>query len=381
MTGETMNRQLQMVDLTSQYLRIKTEIDQAIQDVLDSARFIKGPVVQAFEKELSEFLDVRHVISCANGTDALQVAVMALDIKPGDEIIVPAFTYAATAEVIGLLRLTPIMVDVDLDTFNTSAELIEPYISNRTKAIVPVHLYGQCCDMDGIMELASKYNLHVIEDSAQSIGSMVQYQGDWQSSGSIGHIGCTSFFPSKNLGCYGDGGAIYTNDDTLAEKIRMIANHGQRKKYYHSVIGVNSRLDAIQAAILRVKLKYLRKYCNARIKVADKYDAAFRTHSHLAIPERSKWSTHVFHQYTLQIGKGLRDELKSYLSSRGIATMIYYPLPLYRQEAYAGYFDNSPLPNSEQLCASVLSLPIHTEMISEDQNYIIDSVLSFFQDF
>ena len=303
---------------------------------------------------------------------------MALDMEPGDEVIVPAFTYVATAEVIALMRLRPIMVDVDPFTYNTSSEYISSHISERAKAIVPVHLYGQCCDMSTIMDLADRHDLRVIEDGAQSIGARTLYDGSWHSSGTIGDIGCTSFFPSKNLGCYGDGGALYTNDNALAQKIRMIANHGQAKKYYHAMVGVNSRLDAMQAAILRVKLKYLKYYCDARVRVADRYDAAFREHPSMTIPRRTDYSTHVFHQYTVQVASAVRDDLKEFLAKQGIPSMIYYPLPLYRQEAYRSYYDGGPLPHTEQLCASVLSLPIHTEMKEEDQDYIIAQVLSYF---
>ena len=375
----SMTKQLQMVDLIGQYERLKDEIDTSMKEVLRSARFIKGPVVQKFEEELADYLSIKHVIACGNGTDALQIALMAFDLKPGDEVIVPAFTYVATAEVIGLLGLRPIMIDVDRETFNISPEYIESFITSKTKAIVPVHLYGQCCDMEKVMELAERHDLYVVEDSAQSIGGKTLYQGDWKSSGGIGHIGCTSFFPSKNLGCYGDGGAIFTNDDLLAQKIRMIANHGQSKKYYHALIGVNSRLDALQAAVLRVKLRYLDSFCETRNGVADRYDQAFKIHDAISTPVRVNYSTHVFHQYTIKVAAESRDSLKSFLAGKGIPSMIYYPLPLYRQEAYATFYDKGPMANTEELCASVLSLPIHTEMKAEDQDYIIDSVLSFFE--
>jgi len=371
---------IHMVDLVGQYNQIKTEIDKGINEVLTTGRFIQGPVVRAFESELAEYLGVKHVIPCANGTDALQIALMALGLVPGDEVIVPAFTYAATAEVIGLLNLQPVMVDVEPDSFNTSVELIEGHISERTKAIVPVHLYGQCCDMGALKELAIKHDLKIVEDGAQSIGASILSDGKWSSSGTIGDIGCTSFFPSKNLGCYGDGGALFTNDDDLAQRIRMIANHGQARKYYHSVIGVNSRLDAMQAAILRVKLRHLDTYCDSRRKVADRYDQAFEGHSSLSTPHRVDHSSHVFHQYTLKVASGQRDSLKSYLLEAGVPSMIYYPLPLYKQEAYAPYFNGVPLPHTEALCASVLSLPIHTEMSDKVQDYIIHKVITYFDD-
>ncbi len=370
---------IQMVDLIAQYRAVKNEIDSAIQDVLNSARFIKGPIVQSFEEELSEFLSGASVITCANGTDALQIALMSLGLKPGDEVIVPAFTYVATAEVIGLLGLRPIMVDVDPDFFNTDVSFIASHITPRTKAIVPVHLYGQSCDLGPIMKLAKDHDLYVIEDAAQSIGSKVYMNDEWHHSGTVGHIGCTSFFPSKNLGCYGDGGALFTRDKSLAEKIKMIANHGQKKKYYHSVIGVNSRLDALQAAVLRIKLRHLRKYCEVRNQVADSYDQAFADHDFLAIPKRSTYSKHVFHQYTLKVAGGHRDNLKSYLSSRQIPSMIYYPLPLYEQEAYKEFYDGVGLKHTEKLCRSVLSLPIHTEMTESQLDYIQEGVLSYFR--
>lgn len=360
---------LQMVDLKGQYLKIKPEIDEAVLDVIESTRFIKGPVVTDFENNLADYLGVNHVIGCANGTDALQVAMMALGLKPGDEVIVPAFTYVATAEVIALLGLTPVMVDVNLDDFNIQIDDLEDYISDKTKAIVPVHLFGQNADMESIMSLAKKHNLYVIEDAAQSIGS--EYKG--KKSGTIGHIGCTSFFPSKNLGCMGDGGAIFTNDDELGHKIRMVANHGQSKQYHHSAIGVNSRLDAIQAAILNVKLKYLDEYAEARRIAAGRYDTLL-SKSNIETPFRSKDSTHVFHQYTLKSTD--RNRYLEKLKSAKIPHNIYYPIPLYKQEAYKQGRESLFLENTELLCKQVFSLPMHTELTEEQQVYMINQLLS-----
>ena len=372
--------QIQMVDLKGQYNKIKDEIDRAVLECIASAAFINGPKVSEFQQNLESYLKVRHVVPCANGTDALQIALMALDLQEGDEIIVPSFTYVATAEVIALLKLKPVMVEVDENTFNVTAEIIEKAITPRTKAIVPVHLFGQSCDMEAIMRVAEKHNLYVVEDNAQAIGAdFIDSSGEIKKTGTIGHIGCTSFFPSKNLGCYGDGGAIFTNDDRLAAKMRMIANHGQAKKYYHSVIGVNSRLDSLQAAILNVKLPYLDEYCALRGAVAERYDAAFADINELQTPAREEKSTHVFHQYTLQVKNGGRDELQKHLQEKGVPSMIYYPVPLYRQDAFKNYVsDDFELPITEKLCRSVLSLPVHTEMDEETQNYIIKNVREFF---
>ena len=377
----TLTSKIDMVDLKGQYQKIKNEIDAEIKEVLDSAWFIKGPKVAAFEADLANYLDVKHVISCANGTDALQVAMMALGLQPGDEVIVPAFTYVATAEVIALLRLNPIMIDVDPDSFNSTAALVEAAITPKTKAIVPVHLYGQSADMEGIMAVAKKHNLYVIEDNAQAIGSDYTFSnGKIQKSGTIGNIGCTSFFPSKNLGCYGDGGAIFTNNDELAAQIRIVANHGQHKKYHHSLIGCNSRLDAIQAAVLKVKLQYLDNYAAARQAVAASYDQAFADIPEITVPKRMANSTHVFHQYTMKIANGKRDALKAYLAERNIPSMIYYPIPLYKQIAFAPYYEGkAPLPVTEALCQSVISLPIHTEMDGTTITYITETVKQFFQ--
>jgi len=374
-------KHIPMVDLKGQYAKIKNEIDEVVLACIASANFINGPEVKAFEKDLAQYLGCEHVIGCANGTDALQIALMALGLKQGDEVIVPAFTYVATAEVIALLGLRPKMVDVDRHTFNVSADIVRQAVSPKTKAIVPVHLFGQSCDMGPIMDVARELGLFVIEDNAQAIGAdCISSNGAGRrKTGTIGHIGCTSFFPSKNLGCYGDGGAIFTDDDELAARIRMIGNHGQAKKYYHSVIGVNSRLDSLQAAILNVKLRHLDDYCVARQAAAAKYDAAFGAIKGLQVPKREPTSTHVFHQYTLLVAGGRRDALKQHLEEKGIPAMIYYPLPLYRQDAFRQFVpEGFELPVTESLCDSVLSLPIHTEMDDATQMFIIESVSEFF---
>ncbi len=370
---------IQMVDLKSQYQKIKTEIDEAVLNCIASTAFINGAEVKSFQKNLENYLRVENVIPCANGTDALQIALMALGLEPDDEVIVPAFTYVATTEVIALLRLKPVMVEVDANTFNVTAEIIEQSITPRTKAIVPVHLFGQSCDMEAIMRIAEKHNLYVVEDNAQSLGADYTFSdGTIRKTGTIGHIGCTSFFPSKNLGCFGDGGAMFTNDNDLAKKMRMIANHGQAKKYYHSVIGVNSRLDTLQAAILDVKLKYLDEYAAARQKAAKFYDDAFKDIEDLQTPVYQLNSTHVFHQYTLQVKNGKRDALQAFLQSKEIPSMIYYPLPLYHQEAFKTYAaPDFELPVTEKLCESVLSLPIHTEM-NEIYSIIFQNRSNFF---
>jgi UDP-2-acetamido-2-deoxy-ribo-hexuluronate aminotransferase len=372
--------QIEMVDLKGQYNKIKTEIDHAVISSIASASFINGPAVKEFQLNLEQYLGVKHVIPCANGTDSLQIAMMALNLKPGDEVICPAFTYVATAEVIGLLGLTPVMVDVDPKTFNITAKDIEKAITPKTKVIVPVHLYGQSCDMEPIMKLAEKHNLYVVEDNAQAIGADYTFSdGRVAKTGTIGHIGSTSFFPSKNLGCYGDGGALMTNDDEFANKMRMIANHGQEKKYYHKVLGCNSRLDTIQAAILNVKIKHLDLYSQARNAMATYYDLALSTLDELEVPARQINSSHVFHQYTLKVTNGKRKELQKYLAEKGIPSMIYYPLPLYKQEAFQQFVSSDfLLATSEELCNQVLSLPIHTEMNIEHINFICNSVKSFF---
>jgi dTDP-4-amino-4,6-dideoxygalactose transaminase len=376
--------QIQMVDLKGQYLNIKSDVDNAIQSVIDRTQFIKGTDVKEFEQNLAEYLQVKHVISCANGTDALQIAMMALELKPGDEVIVPVFTYIATAEVIGLLGLVPVMVDVDPNTFCIDVNQVTAKITSRTKAIVPVHLFGQCANMEELMKVAVLNNLYVIEDTAQAIGAKYMFNnGDIKSAGCIGDIGTTSFFPSKNLGCYGDGGAMFTNDDKLAEKIRMICNHGQKVQYVHDVIGVNSRLDTIQAGILNVKLVRLRDYEMARNIVAERYDDILGECNWLQIPVRNTHSTHVFHQYTIKIkeGKEMRDNLRKSMSEKGIPTMIYYPIPLHLQKAFATEgIGNGSFPVSEILCDTVLSLPIHTEMTEEMMLYITDKLKLSYQE-
>lgn len=375
---------LQMVDLKGQYLKIKDEVDAGIQNVIDNTAFINGPIVKEFAQHLSEYMGGCHVTTCANGTDALQIALMALELKPGDEVIVPAFTYVASAEVIGLLGLTPVMVDVDYDTFNVTVDNIKKALSPKTKAIIPVHLFGQSCDMEPILAFAKEHNLYVIEDNAQAIGAEYTFSdGRKAKTGTMGTIGCTSFFPSKNLGCYGDGGAIFTNDDKLAERIAMIANHGQRVKYYHAVIGCNSRLDSIQAAVLDVKLKHLDEYCAARHEAASYYTQQLKAfdpqENFIITPKENENSTHVYHQYTLKIKNNKRDALKAYLAEQGVPSMIYYPLPLQEQEAFMPITRAAESLDNAEVCAySVLSLPIHTEMSRGMQDTIIDAIKQFF---
>lgn len=370
-------RKIQMVDLKGQYEKIKDEVDEGIRQVIDSTAFINGPAVKEFQADLEKYLNVKHVIPCANGTDALQIAMMALGLKAGDEVITAAFTYVATAEVIGLLGLTPVLVDVNADTFDLDLDAVERNITPKTKAIVPVHLFGQCADMERLMAIAKKHNLFVIEDTAQAIGADYTFSdGKTAKAGTIGTVGCTSFFPSKNLGCYGDGGAMYTNDDELAKKLRMVAHHGQSALYMHDVLGVNSRLDTIQAVVLKAKLKHLDAYAAARRSVADAYDKAFAGHPNLKTPARSKTSTHVFHQYTLQLKGVDRTKLREQLAGRGIPAMIYYPVPLYKQKAFASdRFKPADFAVTEQLCDSVLSLPMHTEMDQETIDFITKNVL------
>jgi dTDP-4-amino-4,6-dideoxygalactose transaminase len=372
-------KKIQMVDLLSQYEKIQPEIDEAVLGVIRSSAYINGPEVKAFKQELETYLGVKHVIPCANGTDALQIAMMALGLKPGDEVITADFTYVATAEVIALLGLTPVLVDVYPDTFDINIEAIEKAITPKTKAIVPVHLFGQCANMERMMALAKKYNLFVIEDTAQAIGSDYCFSdGKRAKAGTIGTVGCTSFFPSKNLGCYGDGGAIYTNDDQLAETMRTIANHGQSVQYYHDSIGVNSRLDSIQAAVLRIKLRHLDDYAAARNVVADYYDQALGTHPKIVVPKRVKHSNHVFHQYTLQLKGVDRQAFRDFMNEHGIPTMIYYPVPLHLQKAYRdSRYQEGDFPVTERLCAEVVALPIHTEMDQTILKYITDSMLEF----
>lgn len=375
-----MKEGIQVVDLKSQYLKLKNEIDSAIISSVESTKFINGPEVKEFAQSLASYLRVNHVIPCANGTDALQIALMALELNPGDEVICPAFTYVATAEVIGLLGLVPVMADVCQDTFNIDVSSLSKLLTEKTKAIVPVHLYGQSCDMEPLLSFAKKNKLFVVEDNAQAIGAEYTFSdGSIKKTGTIGDIGTTSFFPSKNLGCYGDGGALMTNDEVLAGKIKMIANHGQEKKYYHKVLGCNSRLDSIQAAILNIKLKHLDDYSSNRNKMANFYFEQLSSIEGLILPLKSKKSTHVFHQFTVKVTNGRRDALKKYLESHGIPSMIYYPLPLYKQEAFNQYVEPEfVLTNTEKLCYEVLSLPIHTEMDKEHMVYICSKIKSFF---
>jgi dTDP-4-amino-4,6-dideoxygalactose transaminase len=370
---------IHMVDLKGQYLKLKPEIDTKIADVLASTQFVKGQEVLAFEKELADYLGVKHVISCGNGTDALQIALMGLDLQTGDEVITVDFTFAATVEVIALLGLTPILIDVNPDTMTMDVAQLEAAITPRTKAIVPVHLFGQCANMESVMNIAKKNNLYVIEDNAQAIGAdFIFKSGKKQKAGTIGHIGTTSFFPSKNLGAYGDGGAVFTNDDQLAYVMRGIANHGMYKRYYYDRIGINSRLDTLQAGILRIKLKYLDEYAKTRQQVADYYDKAFQHCKQIVTPQRAAYSTHVFHQYTIQLKNVGRDELKTYLQKQDIPSMIYYPVPLHTQKAYQGFnFKSGQLSNTTLLCNNVLSLPIHTEITEEQLEYITEKVLTF----
>jgi UDP-2-acetamido-2-deoxy-ribo-hexuluronate aminotransferase len=372
-------KKLQMVDLISQYNKIQNEIDKAVKDVILSSAYINGPEVKAFASEMEEYLDCKNVIPCANGTDALQIAMMALNFKPGDEIITASFTYVATAEVIALLKLKPVLVDVNPDTFTLDPNAVEKAITNKTVGIVPVHLFGQCCDMQQIMELANEYHLPVIEDTAQAIGAdFTMKNATTHKAGTIGTVGTTSFFPSKNLGCMGDGGAIFTNDDELAARLRIICNHGQTVLYHHDEIGVNSRLDSMQAAILRVKLRYLDQYAAARQKAAAFYDKAFGGSSRLKIPARQENSTHVFHQYTLVLNGVSRTALKEHLASKGIPSMIYYPIPLHMQKAYMDpRYKHGDFPVTEQLCNHVISLPMHTELGDDDLAFISEAVLDF----
>jgi UDP-2-acetamido-2-deoxy-ribo-hexuluronate aminotransferase len=373
-------REILMVDLKAQYRKIGHEIDITVKSVLESTAFIKGPDVKLFEEELQEFMGVKHVVSCANGTDALQLAMMALALKPGDEVITTNFTFIATVEVVALLGLKLVIVDPDPGSFNISVEEVRKAITPKTKAVVPVHLFGQCADMENLMELAKKHNLYVIEDAAQATGTDYLFRdGTIKKAGTVGHIGTTSFFPSKNLGCYGDGGALYTNDDALAVKLRSIANHGMKERYHYDDIGVNSRLDTIQAAILRVKLKYLTQFNEARRAVAEQYDKAFSGCHSLSVPERVSYSSHIFHQYTIRVKNGKRDDLKKFLESKKIPSMVYYPGPLHTQQAYEylGYRENE-FPVTTALCKEVLSLPMYPEMEQEQIDHIILNILTFF---
>ena len=366
-----------MVDLQSQYAKIKQDIDAGIQEVIDSAAFIKGKKVADFQAHLEQYTGAKHVINVGNGTDALQIALMGLGLKPGDEVITPTFTFIATAEVVALLGLTPVVVDVDWETMNMDIEAVRRAITPRTKAIVPVHLFGQCADLEPLMALAKEHNLFVVEDACQAIGAQYTFSnGETRQAGTIGHIGCTSFFPSKNLGCYGDGGAIFTNDDALADKMRAIANHGMVVRYHHDMIGVNSRLDSIQAAVLDAKLPHLNEYIAARQQAAAYYDKAFSGNEKLLIPGRQTHSTHVFHQYTLRVVGADRDKLREGLAERGIPAMIYYPVPLHQQKAYLDpRYKDGDFPVAEKLAACVLSLPMHTELDKEQLDYIVSNVL------
>jgi UDP-2-acetamido-2-deoxy-ribo-hexuluronate aminotransferase len=373
------NLNIQMVDLKGQYEKIKPQVDQAINDVLSSTQFINGEHVKSFQNELAAYLGVKHVITCANGTDALQISMMALDLKPGDEIITPSFTYIATTEVIGLLGLKPVFVDCDPKNFNISVDEVEKAITKKTKAIVPVHLFGQSSDMKSIMNLAKKYNLFVIEDNAQAIGSDYLGFDQPQKTGTIGNIGCTSFFPSKNLGCYGDGGAMMTNDDELAKKLRMIANHGQSKRYYHDIVGCNSRLDNIQAAVLRIKLKEIDQYILNRQEAANYYDQNLKGIDQLTLPYRNLDSNHVFHQYTLKLDDSIvRDELIQYLAGKNIPAMVYYPVPAHRQKMFSNIpSSHGNMEITNWLSSRVFSLPMHTELSNLQQDYIIENISNF----
>ncbi len=368
-----------MVDLKGQYQKIKSQIDSSIAEVIDSTAFINGPAVKRFQENLENYLGVKHVIPCANGTDALQISMMALDLQRGDEVITTSFTFIATAEVIALLGLTPVVVDVDPITFNIDPEAIKRAITPKTKAIVPVHLFGQCADMEAIMEIAKEHNLYIIEDACQSIGADYIFKdGSMKKSGTIGHVGCTSFFPSKNLGCYGDGGAIFTNDDDLARQLRVMANHGMTVRYYHDFIGVNSRLDSIQAAVLDVKLKHLDEYNAARNKAAQFYNQAFAGHPKLQTPVKANYTTHVFHQYTLVTSGIDRNALVEHMAANGIPVMIYYPVPLHMQKAYLDpRYKEGDFPVTESLCSSVISLPMHTELDEEQLLHITMNLLDF----
>lgn len=371
--------EIRMVDLRQQYLKIKPEIDAAVMNVIDSTAFINGPVVHEFQKNLETYLGCKHVIPCANGTDALQIALMSLNLQPGDEVITTAFTFVATVEVIELLKLKPVMVDVNPKTFNIDPEAIKAAITPKSRAVIPVHLFGQSAEMEAIMSIAEKHQLWVIEDNCQAIGADYKFKnGKKQKTGTIGHIGCTSFFPSKNLGAYGDGGAIFTNDDKLASDIRYIVNHGMVVRYYHDMVGVNSRLDSLQAAILNVKLRHLDEYAQARNKAAAHYTEKLVKHPKLKTPVIAEFSSHVFHQYTLITENLNRDELIGFLNRKNIPAMIYYPVPLHLQKAYAHHgYKEGDLPVTEALSRQVFSLPMHTELTEEQLNYICDSILEF----
>ena len=388
-------KKIQMVDLGGQYEGIKEQVNLAIAEVMETSAFINGPEVKTFQKDLETYLEVKHVIPCANGTDALQIAMMGLGLQPGDEVITVDFTFAATVEVIALLQLTPVLVDVEPDTFNMDINAVEKAITPKTKAIVPVHLFGQCADMEAIMALAKKHNLFIIEDNAQAIGADYTFKdGSKQKAGTIGHVGATSFFPSKNLGAYGDGGAIFTNDDALAQTLRGIVNHGMYERYHHDVVGVNSRLDSIQAAVLRAKLPKLDGYCDARRRAAKKYSAAFKNQEHIVVPKTVNHCTgvcdqnicdtcdcHVFHQYTLRITNGKRDSLVKFLGEQDIPCGVYYPIPLHKQKAYSDKkYNEANFPITNQLVKEVISLPMHTELDDSQIDYITNAVITFVND-
>lgn len=379
-------KKIQMVDLQGQYAKIKDTVDQSIQEVLNTSTYINGPLVHEFQADLEKYLNVKHVIPCANGTDALQIAMMGLHLEPGDEVITVDFTFAATVEVIALLRLTPVLIDVEPDTFNMDIKALKKAITPKTKAIVPVHLFGLCANMDAIMEIAKEHNLYVIEDTAQAIGANYTFKnGTKQKVGTIGHVGTTSFFPSKNLGCYGDGGAIFTNDDALAHTLRGMVNHGMYKRYYHDVVGVNSRLDSIQAGVLKAKLPHLDAYCDARRDAARYYNAAFANNPHIITPTSKSCGAicdtcdcHVFHQYTLQITNGKRNELHQHLLDNGIPNAIYYPVPLHKQEAYKDErYNEEHFKVTNELVDTVISLPMHTELDEEQLAFITKTILDF----
>ena len=376
-----------MVDLQGQYQKIKDKVDIQLQDVLNSSAYINGPEVHAFQKDLEDYLGVKNVIPCANGTDALQIAMMGLGLQPGDEVITVDFTFAATVEVIALLNLTPVLVDVEKDTFNMDIDALKKAITPKTKAIVPVHLFGQCANMEAVLEIAKEHNLFVIEDTAQAIGATYTFKdGTKKKAGTMGHVGTTSFFPSKNLGCYGDGGAIFTNDDDLAHTIRGMVNHGMYKRYYHDVVGVNSRLDSLQAAVLRIKLPLLNDYCDARRKAARYYNNAFKSMQQIITPKMGNGcefvcencDCHVFHQYTLQIVNGQRNELHQHLLDNGIPNAIYYPVPLHSQKAYMDErYNEDDFKVTNELIDTVISLPMHTELDEEQLEFITTTIINF----
>ena len=372
-------KKIQMVDLLGQYDKIQEQVDSKILEVVKSGAYVNGPEVHNFQKKLEEYLNVKHVIPCANGTDALQISMMGLGLKPGDEVITADFTFAATVEVIALLQLTPVLVDVEKDTFNMNIEALKKAITPKTKAVVPVHLFGQCANMEAILEVANEHNLFVIEDTAQAIGADYTFKdGSKKKAGTIGNVGTTSFFPSKNLGCYGDGGAIFTNDDELAHTLRGMVNHGMYKRYYHDVVGVNSRLDSIQAAILNLKLPHLDAYCDARRKAASYYSDAFASNKNITTPITSSFTTHVFHQYTIQVQHVDRNALHQHLLDSGIPNAIYYPVPLHSQKAYTdARYKEADFKVTNELIDTVLSLPMHTELDNEQLKFITSTILNF----